>query len=90
MPSKKNKQELAELESVEPVIRLIRGERVILDADLARIYGVQTRSLNQAIKRNRNRFPGDFLFQLTRKEATEVSASRSRNVILKRGQNVKY
>ena len=69
---------------------MIRGQRVILDSDLATIYGVETRSLNQAVKRNRNRFPGDFLFQLNLKEAREVRRSRSQNVTLKRGQNIKY
>src|SRR6266436_2350090 len=46
----------------------IRGERVMLDSDLASIYGVETKALNRAVKRNRDRFPKDFLFQLTEKE----------------------
>ena len=78
------------MEPIEPDIRVIRGQRVILDSDLATIYGVETRSLNQAVKRNRNRFPGHFLFQLNLKEAREVRRSRSQNVTLKRGQNIKY
>ncbi len=49
-------------------IRLIRGQRVILDADLARLYGVETKTLNRAVKRNPARFPKDFVFRLTQKE----------------------
>ena len=52
----------------DDVIRTIRGQRVILDFDLAAIYGVETRNLNKAIQRNRTRFPADFLFQLAREE----------------------
>lgn len=56
------------LERVEPLIHEIRGEKVILDADLARIYGVPTYRFNEAFKRNRHRFPSDFAFQLNAKE----------------------
>ena len=59
---------------VERTILLLRGERVILDADLATLYGVETRSLVQAVKRNLQRFPSDFMFQLT---ADEVAHLRS-------------
>src|SRR3974390_1084859 len=52
----------------EGAIRLLRGEKVILDADLADLYGVATRVLVQAVKRNLERFPADFMFQLTREE----------------------
>jgi len=51
-------------ERLEPLIHVVRGQRVILDADLARLYGVTTKALNQAIKRNVDRFPVDFAFQL--------------------------
>ncbi len=54
---------------VLPLIRVVRGQRVILDSDLARLYGVTTSHLNQQFRRNRRRFPGDFAFELTRKEA---------------------
>lgn len=54
---------------VERRIYLIRGEKVMLDADLAWLYGVETKVLNKAVKRNRNRFPTDFMFQLTQAEA---------------------
>jgi len=62
--SKKSKA-LTVLEPVEPLIREIRGERVILDSDLARVYDVQTFRFNEAVKRNRERFPADFRFRLT-------------------------
>jgi hypothetical protein len=65
-------------EPVESLIRVIRGQRVILDADLARVSGVTTKVLNQAVKRNRQRFPSDFLFQLT---AEEVANLRSQFAI---------
>lgn len=52
----------------DSLIYTIRGHKVMLDEDLARIYGVDTRTLNQAVKRNENRFPKDFMFQLTEKE----------------------
>jgi hypothetical protein len=56
------------VEPVEPLIRVIRGERVILDSDLARLYGVETKVLNRGMKRNTDRFPPDFVFQLSRSE----------------------
>jgi len=59
---------MSRIEPVEGLIRLIRGQRIILDADLGRIYGVPTKQLNQAIKRNLDRFPDDFAFQLTNQE----------------------
>ncbi len=61
--------------SIESMIRLIRGRRVILDADLARIYGVPTKRLNEQVKRNRARFPADFLFRLSVSEKREVVAN---------------
>ena len=68
----KAKKQSTALESVEPLIRAIRGERVILDSDLAHIYGVQTKALNRAIKRNLKKFPSDFMFQMTAKEFTAL------------------
>ena len=59
---------LMPVETIERAIRLIRGEKVILDADLAALYGVATRVLVQAVKRNSERFPPDFMFQLTTEE----------------------
>ncbi len=55
-------------ESLEPLILVVRDQRVILDADLARLYGVPTKRFNEAFKRNRQRFPDDFAFQLTTAE----------------------
>ncbi len=74
-------------EVIENKIYLIRGQKVMLDFDLAELYSVPTKVLNQAVKRNLGRFPSDFMFQLTK---TEAAASRSQIVTLKRGQNVKY
>src|SRR5439155_1026611 len=68
------------VENIDEMIRTIRGARVMLDRDLAKIYGVPTKAFNQAVKRNRVRFPKDFMFQLTREEAKALQASRSQNV----------
>jgi hypothetical protein len=62
------------VEQIEPRILLIRGERVLLDAELAMLYGVTTKRLNEQLKRNRGRFPEDFVFQLS---AGEAEAMRS-------------
>lgn len=59
-------------EQVERRIHSIRGQNVMLDSDLAELYGVETRALNQAVKRNSTRFPGDFMFQLTTEEANRL------------------
>lgn len=75
---------------IESSILVLRGQRVILAADLAKIYGVETRALNQAVKRNQERFPEDFTFRLTREETMALPHSRSQSVILKRGANTKY
>ncbi|MFY9620934.1 MAG: ORF6N domain-containing protein [Pyrinomonadaceae bacterium] len=72
----------AVVEPVEPVIQIIRGQKVILDRDLAQIYGVEIRTLNQAVRRNIDRFPADFMFQLS---AHEYKSLRSQTVISKRG-----
>lgn len=60
--------DLTPLERVEQKILLIRGEKVLLDNDLAKLYGVETKALNRAVKRNENRFPVDFAFQLNEQE----------------------
>ncbi len=57
---------------IESLIQTIRGQRVMVDADLAGLYGVETRTLNQAVKRNADRFPKDFMFRLTSGEKSEV------------------
>lgn len=69
------------MERIQRAILLIRSEKVMLDADLAALYGVEVRALTQAVKRNPDRFPPDFMFQLTWPEAR---ALRSQTVILNR------
>ena len=64
---------LVAYEAIERRIFLIRGQKVMLDRDLAVLFGVETRALNQAVKRNKHRFPGDFLFDLTREEIMGIS-----------------
>jgi len=66
---------LIPIEKIEQVILFIRGEKVILDRDLAELYEVETRVLNQAVGRNRERFPADFAFELTREEIMGISQS---------------
>jgi hypothetical protein len=90
-------------EIIQQKIYYIRGEKVMFDKDLAELYGVETKVLNQSVKRNARRFPSDFMFQLSNKEAdifpryqsgtlgTGIDErSRSQFVTLKRGQNIKY
>jgi phage regulator Rha-like protein len=83
-------------------IHVMRGKKVMLDRDLAALYGVETRVLTQAVRRNKDRFPEEFMFQLTWEEAeasrsqnvilndAQETASRSQNGIAKRGGNIKY
>jgi hypothetical protein len=77
------------VEDITRAILILRGHRVLLDSEPAALYGVETRVLNQAVRRNAERFPEDFRFQLT---ASEAAASRSQSVTLKpgRGQNIKF
>lgn len=94
--------DLVPVERIEKRIFLLRGYKVMLDSDLAVLYKVQTRALNQAVKRNIERFPEDFMFQLTWEELSLLRSrsvilngpppdgSRSQSVTLKRGKNVKY
>lgn len=74
-------------EHIENKILFLRGHKVMLDKDLAELYGVQTKALNQAARRNRTRFPEDFIFQMTKEE---FETWRSQIVTLKRGQHRKY
>ena len=69
---KMNNEVLVPIERIEERIFLIRGQKVMLDADLAVLYGVTTKQLNQQVKRNKKRFPKDFAFQLTKSEKEEV------------------
>ena len=63
-----------ELQNIQDLIYIIRGQRVMLDFDLAMLYEVETRSLNQTVKRNARRFPNDFMFQLTEQEWSLISS----------------
>ena len=67
--------EIISVKAIAQVIYLVRGRRVLLDRDLAALYGVETRTLNQAVKRNATRFPDDFMFQLSRQEILRISQS---------------
>lgn len=66
-------KELVFMEKIESKIHFLRGKKVMLDSDLALLYDVETRVLNQAVKRNYDRFPEDFMFQLTRQEIMNLS-----------------
>lgn len=75
-----DKYPVVSIERIETAILLIRGQKVMLDADLAALYEVETRVLIQAVKRNAERFPGDFMFELTQEE---FDGLRSQSVISK-------
>ena len=68
-------EEIIPLETIASRIVVLRGQKVMLDRDLALLYGVATRALNQAVKRNAERFPDDFMFQLSGDEADALSRS---------------
>jgi ORF6N domain len=87
--AKTQRTALAPVEHITQSILVFRGHKVLLDVELAELYGVPTKVLNQAVKRNAERFPEDFMLQLT---AEEWSALRSQSVTLKagRGQHRKY
>jgi len=80
-------QTIVPIEAVERRILLVRGHKVLLDMDLAELYAVETRTLKRAVRRNRNRFPADFMFQLTLEEYRSL---RCQFGTLKRGQHAKY
>lgn len=77
-------------ESVDSCILFVRGNKVILDADLARLYGVKTKRLNEQVKRNRERFPDDFMFQLKASEKREVVANCDHLTNLKYSKGMPY
>jgi hypothetical protein len=81
---------LVPIERIERSIILVRGEKVMLDLDLASIYGVTTKRLNEQVKRNVTRFPSDFMFQLTETEKTEVVANCDRLARLKFSPHLPY
>ena len=78
--AKAEQASLQPLENIENLIHVIRGKQVMLDRDLARLYGVETRVLNQAVQRNIERFPEDFMFQLSKED---VGFLKSQIVTLK-------
>ncbi|MDO8291697.1 MAG: ORF6N domain-containing protein [Gallionella sp.] len=80
---------LTDVESVSQRILLIRGQKVMLDTDLADLYGVPTKRFNEQVKRNLDRFPADFMFQLTEDEY-ESLRSQSATLKIGRGQRRKY
>ncbi len=84
-----SRQIVASVQSVENRILLIRGQKVMLDSDLAELYGVSTKRLNEQVKRNLRRFPADFMFQVSKEEH---QALRSHSAILEtgRGEHSKY
>ena len=75
---------------VESRILVIRGQKVMIDADLAELYGVPTKRLNEQVKRNADRFPGGFMFQLTAAEKTEVLANRDHLAKLKFAKSLPF
>lgn len=83
--TEKQSVEIATVEHIESLVFTIRGQQVMLDSDLARLYGYEVRALNQQVKRNKERFPEDFMFQLTEDEVP--SSLRSQNVILNQEGN---
>jgi len=86
----KDKLSRYESEDIGRRIYTMRGQRVIIDIDLAEIYGVSTKRLNEQVKRNIKRFPDDFMYQLTKEEAQNWQRLRSQIATLKRGQHLKY
>jgi hypothetical protein len=90
MPKSRRGFSMLPVEVISERILTVRGKKVILASDLADMYGVATKALNQAVKRNAAKFPADFAFQLTLEEAKAASRLRSQFVTLKRGQHLKY
>jgi len=74
VPARRAKQ-VAAPRAVESLIHLVRGQKVMLDSDLAALYGVPTKRLNEAVKRNLSRFPTNFMFRLTSDEAAHLTGS---------------
>ncbi|MEX0586045.1 MAG: ORF6N domain-containing protein, partial [Pirellulales bacterium] len=72
MAKKKTNRRIVTVQEIERSIHVIRGQRVMLDSDLAELYGVPTHRLNEQVSRNRERFPEDFAYQLTQQEFTSL------------------
>lgn len=79
-----------ELQIIQNKIHEVRGVRVMLDKDLAELYGVETKALNRAVKRNIERFPERFMFQLTKEEALRCRFGTLNDLPLERGKHMKY
>jgi len=88
MARKSEDKSLLPVERIERCILSTRGQRVMLDRDLAELYGVETRALNQAVRRNAERFPSDFMFALTREEIRNISQSVICSSTLKHARRV--
>ena len=91
--TEKKSVEIATVEHIESLVYTIRGQQVMLDSDLAQLYGYEVKRLNEQVKRNIERFPDDFMFQLTEEELPQ--SLRSQNATLnqegnKRGTHRKY
>jgi len=71
---------LIPVEKIEQTILLIRGQKIILDADIAELYGVETKVLKRAVKRNLDRFPPDFMFQLSHQELMEPPKPKKKRI----------
>lgn len=84
------KELMMPLSRIESCIMEIRGHKVMLDTDLAELYGVPTKALNQAVKRNKERFPDDFMFQLSNSEKAEVVTNCDHLVKLKYSSALPY
>lgn len=84
------KTQLVEAGTIDQRILIIRGERVIIDSDLAELYGVPTKRLNEQVKRNKERFPPDFMFQLTPEEKDEVMEDCDHLESLKYSKSMPY
>ena len=80
--AKSGNQQLPVENNVESLIRVIRGQQVMLDRDLAELYGVETRRLNEQVKRNIERFPEDFMFQLTPNEFDNLKSQIATSKLL--------
>ena len=85
--SMENQKSFVPAKRIEQSILLIRGQKVMLDTDLAALYGVEAKQLKRAVKRNIDRFPKDFMFELTKDECQSL---RSQFGTLKRGEHSKY
>jgi len=83
-------ENIAIIEQIENKIHVFREKKIILDKDLAFLYKVAAKRLNEQVKRNIKRFPLDFMFQLSAGEAKQLLNSRSQIATLKQGQNIKY